>query len=95
MWTPEDKKAYEERLKNEVCFLEYSVTQDCFHVDTLDRILRFNLSNCQVGYSASDTKHHKLIDFVIIYGPSSYDDCLQAIRHFLPIIKNKDLTTGK
>jgi hypothetical protein len=65
----------EEQEKKEY-YLEYSVGQNNFHVGTLDEIKQENVGNCF-------SNPEKSIDFLIIYGPDTFDGCMHKTEYFI------------
>lgn len=59
---------------DEVYFLEYSVSQSCFHVDTLSKIIEMNRGICETKRATG---------YIIIDGPfREYEDAMKAIHKF-------------
>lgn len=54
-------------------FLEYSVQQNCFHIDTLDRILEANIDMCT---------RRVCTGYIIVAGPMVYDDLGMHMKRF-------------
>ena len=54
------KLAWDEYAESPRMYVEFSVEQDCFHIDTMERIQKSNLGLCSKGTSTG---------YVIIAGP--------------------------
>jgi len=67
-------------------YLEFSVKQDCFHVETMQRIQAINLNWC---------RSHKSCDYVILSGPHTYEDASNRIDEFLWLTKTAPLHNWK
>ena len=61
-----------------IWFLEYSVLQNCFHIDTLDRILYWNRDMAIRGVCTG---------YVVLEGPIMWEELKVAIKKWKPLIK--------
>lgn len=58
---------------NEIYTIEYSASQNCFHVDTLDKVLMMNRTNCRSKNS---------VDYQIIDLCNSYEQAMEKCQKF-------------
>lgn len=58
---------------NEIYTVEYSVSQNCFHVDTLDKVLMMNRTNCRSKNS---------VDYQIIDLCNSYEQAMEKCNMY-------------
>lgn len=61
-----------------VWFLEYSVSQNSFHVDHINKIKYWNVEACISG---------RPLDYIIIDGPMLFDELMPALHEFEFLIK--------
>ena len=71
--------------------LEFSPTQDCYHVDRIKKVVQINLELCRKD--REDLRHAHLLPkdlpgYFIIYGPDTWDKVHDA---FIYIEKNYEL----
>jgi len=67
----EEKTAKNEYLDIPIWYLEYSPSQKCFHVDSIDQILQNNRDAAMSG---------RRTDWIIIAGPTDHDNAFLAIK---------------
>ena len=61
-----------------IWFLEYSILQNCFHIDTIDRITHWNKDMAVRGSSTG---------YTILEGPMMYSDIIVALKRWKPLVE--------
>ena len=64
---------------NEIYTVEYSASQNCFHVDTLENVILMNIANCASKNS---------VDYQIIALCDSYEQAMESCRKFKKLMKS-------
>lgn len=64
---------------NEIYTVEYSASQNCFHVDTLEKVILMNRANCRSRNS---------VDYQIIALCDSYEQAMENCRKFKRLLKS-------
>lgn len=68
-------------------YVEFSVVQNCFHVDKMDRIQEINLDLCRRGISEG-------VGYVVVAGPLEFKDALNKCEELNYLKKPADRQAG-